>query len=63
MSSTHMSPRKRKGSTVEDRYAMSMNRKNGSAAVAPAWTPWIVPWGVPRSCVRVWDCQGPKGRV
>ena len=35
----------------------------GSAAVAAAWTPWIVPLGVPRICARVLDCHGPRGRV
>ena len=39
MSSTHMSPGKRDGCTLEALYAMSMKRRNGRAAVAPAWTP------------------------
>ena len=43
MSSTHMSPGKQNGCTAEARYAMSMKRRNGRAAVAPAWTPWMVP--------------------
>ena len=63
MSPTNMSPRKRHGSTAKALYAMSMKRRNGRAAVAPAWTPWIVPRGVPKSLVRVLDCQGPQGRV
>ena len=63
MSSTHMSLGKRKGCTAYARYAMSMNRTKGRAAVAPAWTPWIVPWGIPKSCARVFDCQGPRGRA
>ena len=63
MLSTHMSPGKRKGCTVEAQYAMSMKHKNGRAAVAPEWTPWMVPWGVPRSCARVLDCHGPRGKV
>ena len=55
MSSTHMSPWKRNGSTAKALYAMSMKHRNGRAAVAPAWTPWIVPWEVPKSRVRVLD--------
>ena len=43
MSSTHISPGKRKGCTTEAPYAMSMKRRNGRAAVAHAWTPWLVP--------------------
>ena len=56
MSSTHMSPGKRNGCTAEALYAMSMKRRNGRAAVAPAWTPWMGPLGVPRSYVRVLHC-------
>ena len=63
MSCTHMSRGKRNGSTAKALYAMSMKCRNGRAAVVPAWTPWIVPWGVPKSWVRVLDYQGPKGRV
>ena len=39
VSSTHMSPGKRNGCTVEALYAMSIKRRNGRAAVAPTWTP------------------------
>ena len=35
VSSTHMSPGKRKGITANAHYAISMNRRNGRAAVAP----------------------------
>ena len=59
MLSTHTSPGKQNGSTAKALYAMSMKRRNRRAAVAPAWTPWIVPLGVPKSWVRVLDCQGP----
>ena len=45
MSSTHMSPGKRKGCTAYARYAMSMKQRKGRAPVAPAWTPWIVSGG------------------
>ena len=45
MPSTHMSPGKRKGCTAKARYAMSMKRTPGRAAIASAWTPWVVPWG------------------
>ena len=63
MLSTHMSPGKQKGCIAYARYAMSMKRTKGGAPVAPAWTPWMVPCGVPRSCARVFDCQGPMGRA
>ena len=49
MSSTYMSPGKRNGCTAQALYVMSMKRRNARAAVAPAWTPGIVPWGVPKS--------------
>ena len=57
MSSTHMSPGKRKRSTAYARYAMSMNRRKGGATVAPTWTPWIVPVDCTRivlQCGVVW---------
>ena len=62
MSSTHMSPGKRKRSTAYARYAMSMNRRKGGATVAPTWTPWIVPVDCTRivlQCGVVW-CGVPK---
>ena len=43
VSSTHMSSGKRKGITAKARWAISMDRRNGRAAVAPTWTPRIVP--------------------
>ena len=59
MLSNHISCGKGQGTTAKARYAMSMNLRKGVAVVAPAWTPWIVPWGVPTSCARESECHVP----